>query len=204
MEKVSKWKVASTTKRAGSPIPELMVGTKDNLKLNEAASRLLDIPNKSYLSLVNSGYDVTELKFDTAKMQTLVRKTGEEVFYGVCKGLPVLAADGSIIETIEDGETVNRYQGCKMSNANGTAGFSILMGSDAKNWAPLGGNKEMNMIYEIITDEAEEVNLVDMYEGATEEMVMALAGQTVIIYPIRFSRTEDKIVRGSKGDSSEE
>lgn len=198
MEKVSKWKLASTTKRTGSPIPEILIGTKDNLKINEAASRLLGIANKDYLSLINDNTEGDIVVFDKSQNISLT-KGGDEVSYAICKGLPALAADGTHIETVEaDGTRSKRFLGSKMSNPAGTSGFGILSGSDSKNWSPLGGNKNKNMVYEVLADEAVVMDAVDMYEGASDAIIAALEGIEVTIYPIRFSRTEDKIVRTRK------
>ena len=201
--------VASSNKRSVETVPTFSTTTsKGGMKINELASRLIDVKNGEYIMLV-SNFEAVNTAIQT-RAQAILDWAEENdaepedypVFWGIAKGYLETDRNGNPIKVperltnaqkqqyIDEGkvddegkpipEMVDKYKGSKMSSQNGVAGYGILTGNDSSNWAPLGGNHDNIVIYDVSNDFQE----------------IELDGHTVKVFPLINKRTKDKIVRG--------
>lgn len=176
----SAWFVTSSTSRPGNPEPELsLVTTKDKIKINEAAAKLLDVKAGEYMMFV-------------------ANKSGQ---YAIAKGVLEYSSDGEVMKGVDKrtGAEIDRYRGAKMASTTGKAGYGILGGSDVNNWAPL---RIANKV------PADKIAVFDVAKEAIVVPGAALGFHSnvgdVSLYPIKFARVEDKIERGeSEGEQVE-
>lgn len=176
----SRWFVTSTNTRPGNPEPELyLITTKDKIKINEAASKLLNLECKEYLMFVSN----------------------EEGDYAIAKGTPEYTAEGSIMKGVDKktGTECDRYRGAKMATVNGKAGFGILLGSDANNWRPLRAIAKCDDEHIAVFSISKEAVVVPAIKLELHEKC-----DDVILYPITFARLEEKIEREGREEDGED
>lgn len=209
MESLFSVSVVSSHKRSGSSTPEFTTTTSEGgIKINEAASKLMDIQSGDTMVIV-SNYDKIQKAIADKNEQLLAwsEETGNDVadypvFWGIAKGYPDMTSDGEPILTPErlsksktaryieegkideDGEAIPdmipRFKGSKMSTANGAAGYGVLSGSDKTNWELLNGTFD-NLIIRTVSTET--VEIANEY------------GDTIIAYPIVDARDKEKLER---------
>lgn len=184
--------------------------SKGGIKLNEATSRLLNIEAGDYVTFVSDYKAVQAAIAQKHEAITAwAEENGEDpknypVEWYLAKGWELQNSDGTpklVPERLtdamradyeergedfvdEDGKAkaqmVQAYKGSKVNSQNGAAGFGILHGSDSTNWAPLGGNLDTNVEYDV------ELSPKTEMVGGVEREVFMLVNPTA----------KDKIVRG--------
>jgi len=201
--------VVSNKRRSGSAKPEFTLTTSEGgIKINEAASKLLDIKSGDYLVFVTNHDQITRMI--AQKHEDLVQwaeETGNDIadypiFYGIAKGYPAKTSTGEVIMTkvptskkererlIEEGHVdengepiipeMPRMHGARMSSTNKIAGYGTLSGSDLTMWQTLNGSEEELTIFDVDIDTVETENEY---------------GEKLVVYPLTNRRTKEKLVR---------
>ena len=200
--------VSSTTKRVSkSNVPELtLTPTENKLKINEVASRLLQLRHGDHIMVISNvdavidaaieqgltGEDYTNFLKENASYAlakgVAITKNGEEVW-----GTKKLTTDerkaveaGTYEGEVDDaGNPIEiKYHGAKLANSSKNLNYgNILEFSDSKHYPLLGGNDNNSVIYEV--------------NKTLNTFTLTIDGQEITIdaYFIEYSREEEKIVR---------
>jgi len=124
--------------RTGNPEPELVVTTTiGKIKVNEAASRLLNIQDGEYMIPVTNYTSQIKKRNEGA--------TAEEapIFWGMAKGYDT----GKLNDKKEP-----IFKGMKMSSPSKSSGFATIEGSSADDWKKLGGNNTKNVHFDFVPE----------------------------------------------------
>ncbi len=200
--------VSSTTKRVSkSNVPELVLTPTDNkLKINEVASRLLQLKHGDHIMIISN----VDAVVDAAVEQGL---TGEEyenfikenASYALTKGVAI-TKNGSEVwgtkkltaeekkaldagtyegEVDDNGNPIEiKHHGAKLANSSKNENYgSILEFSDSKHYPLLGGSSEKNVVYTIVK--------------TPNTFTLNIDGQemTLDAYFVEYSHDEEKIIR---------
>lgn len=205
MENTSKFSFAvqvAGKKTAKTTEPELTAtSTPGKIKINEAASRLLNLQSGDHLMFLSNKSDVESAVY---KGDLTEEEAQNQIAWGIAKGNVIYGRDGNPVqvtkrltkdearalvesgEVDEDGNPIpqeeDKRAGSKLASPSGQHGVgNTLECSDTNTWNELNGDKEKLQVYSIQKEPVE----VTVPNG-TEE------GEVVELYLIEFDRTENK------------